>query len=191
MLSNPVNRFNYQSLDKMIAIARETDIDAIAFTPFKSNRGKLSSYGLTRRQQEDLCNRAMHLKRKIRRYSLGDNINRFILRYRFNEIGHKLPCYIYWFHSRIKVDGTVLSCGRSESILGDLKKESFPDIWNGQAYRTMRNKTLSPSGFKYRNEISDCEFCSFVKDNIRIHKIFRYLLPFKGCYAGLLRKKAI
>lgn len=183
VLSNPINRFNYQSLDKMIAIAKEAGIDAIAFTPFKSNRGNLSSYSLTRQQQEDLCNRAMQLKRKIRQYSLGNNINRLILRYRFNEMGYKLPCYIYWFHSRIKVDGKILSCGRSELTLGDLKKESFSDIWNGEAYRMMRNKTLSPSGFKYRNEIADCEFCSFVKDNMRIHKIFKYLLPFKTCKA--------
>lgn len=190
MLSNPVNRLNFQSLDKMIELAREAGADAIAFTPFKSNRGKLSHYGLTRCSQEDLCNRAPQLKRKIRQYSLGDNINRFILRYRFNDISDKLPCYIYWFHSRIKVDGTVLSCGRSELILGDLKKESFSDIWNGQAYRTLRNETLSSSGFKHRNEICDCEFCSFVQDNMSVHKIFKYLLPFRGCYAWLLRKKA-
>ena len=193
VLSNPINCFNYKDVDKMVVLARETGCGAISFTPFKSNRGKLSAYMLSKDQQEDLCNHVIRLKRQIKKYSLIDNINRLILRYRFNDISHKLPCYIYWFHSRIKVDGSVLSCGRSELILGNLKEQSFSDIWNGQAYRTQRNKTLSPSGFNYRNEICDCESCSFVQDNMRIHKIFKFLLPFlrsfRNHYTRPSRKK--
>jgi MoaA/NifB/PqqE/SkfB family radical SAM enzyme len=97
---------------------------------------------------------------------------------RFRAAKHRDPCYICWYHSRIKVDGTVLSCGRSELVLGNLKKESFPEIWNGKAYRMERRKRLSPHSFAYRNRICDCEHCAYVQDNIAIHRRLKYLLPF-------------
>jgi len=178
VLTNPINRLNYQGVDEMVALARETGFDAISFAPFKTNRGELGRYALSKQQQTDLCNHMIRLKKQIRAYSLGENIDRLLLRYRFNDIDQNLPCYICWFHSRIKVDGKVLSCGRSEPVLGSLNRESFSDIWNGEAYRMQRRKRLSPEGYKYRNEISDCEFCSFVQDNMSIHKRFKYLLPF-------------
>jgi hypothetical protein len=61
--------------------------------------------------------------------------------------------------------------------LGSLQQDSFKDIWNGAAYRAERRKMLSPSGVAHRNEICDCEFCSYVQDNRKIHKGFRFLKP--------------
>ena len=72
----------------------------------------------------------------------------------------------------------MLSCGRSELELGSLKTESFSEIWNGKAYRMERRKALSAEGPAYRNEVCDCEFCSFVQDNMSIHRTFKYFLPF-------------
>jgi MoaA/NifB/PqqE/SkfB family radical SAM enzyme len=182
VLTSPLNRFNYQSVDEMAALAKDAGCDAISFTPFKTNRGKLSHYTLSGEEQENLCNHMIRFKDQMRAYSLADNIDRLLLRYRFSDIGQRLPCYICWFHSRIKVDGTVLSCGRSELVLGSLKTESFSEIWNGKAYRLQRRKALSPDGVAYRNEICDCEFCSFVQDNVSIHKISKYFLPFLSSF---------
>jgi hypothetical protein len=71
-----------------------------------------------------------------------------------------------------------VSCGRSELPLGSLKTESFTDIWNGAAYRRERRKRLSPEGNLYRSQVADCEVCGFVVDNGKIHRGFKYLLPF-------------
>ncbi|MBN1832565.1 MAG: radical SAM protein [Deltaproteobacteria bacterium] len=177
VLTNPINRFNHQKVDVMFTLAKEIGCDAISYTPFKTNRGKLARYALSEDQQKDLCHHMIGLRKQIRTNSLGDNIRRLLARYRFNPASHEVPCYIHWFHSRIKVDGSVLSCGRSERILGSLKTESFTDIWNGNAYCMERRKMLSPSGVTYRNEICDCEHCSFVEDNMAIHRRVKYLIP--------------
>jgi MoaA/NifB/PqqE/SkfB family radical SAM enzyme len=178
VLTNPINRLNHQKVDVMFTLAKEIGCDGISYTPFKTNRGKLAHYALSENQQKDLYDHMIGLKKKIRSNSLGDNVDRLLARYRFNPANSQSPCYIHWFHSRIKVDGSVFSCGRSERILGSLKTESFTDIWNGNAYRMERRKMLSPNSFVYRNEICDCEHCSFVQDNIAIHNRVKYLLPF-------------
>lgn len=178
ILTNPINRLNYQGVDAMVALAKQTGFDAISFSPFKTNRGELTQYALSSREQTDLCNHMTKLRKQIRAQGLGENIGRLLARYEFNAAKHRGPCYICWYHSRIKVDGTVLSCGRSELVLGNLKKESFPEIWNGKAYRMERRKRLSPHSFAYRNKICDCEHCAYVQDNIAIHRRLKYLLPF-------------
>jgi MoaA/NifB/PqqE/SkfB family radical SAM enzyme len=178
LITNPLNRLNYQRADQMVALAKEVGCDAISFTPFKTNRGQLSHYALSKEEQRNLFKDMARLKQQLRACSLDDNIDRLLLRYRFDDLNPKLPCYIHWFHSRIKVDGTVLSCGRSESVLGSLKTDSFSEIWDGKAYRMERRKGLSPDGFESRKGICDCEFCSFVQDNMRIHRVFKYFLLF-------------
>jgi MoaA/NifB/PqqE/SkfB family radical SAM enzyme len=178
LLSNPINRLNVRGVDDMVALARETGFDAISFTPFKTNRGALSEYALSDREQSELCNHMLRLRKQIRAQGLGENIGRLLARYEFNAATHGHCCYICWYHSRVKVDGTVRSCGRSDLILGDLKRESFPEIWNGKAYRRERMRMMSPKGFAYRNRICDCEHCSYVQDNLAIHRGFRYALPF-------------
>jgi hypothetical protein len=177
ILTNPINRLNYQGVDAMVALAEQTGFDAISFSPFKTNRGEMTRYALSSREQTDLCNHMTKLRKQIRAQGLGENIGRLLARYEFNPAKHRDPCYICWYHSRIKVDGTVLSCGRSELMLGDLKKEIFPEIWNGKAYRMERRKRMSPHSFSYRNKICDCEHCAYVQDNLAIHRRLKYLLP--------------
>ncbi len=177
ILSNPLNRLNHRGVDDMVALAERTGFDAISFTPFKTNRGELSEYALSARQQADLCAHMGWLRNRIRAQGLGENIGRLLARYRFNAAENRNPCYICWYHSRIKVDGTVLSCGRSERTLGNLNRDRFPAIWNGEAYRRERRRMLSPEGFAYRTRICDCEHCSYVQDNMAIHRGFRFLLP--------------
>jgi MoaA/NifB/PqqE/SkfB family radical SAM enzyme len=177
ILSNPINRLNHHGVDDIVALAKRTGFDAISFTPFKTNLGELSEYALSDQEQTDLCSHMIELRKQIRAQGLGENISRLLARYGFDAAKHRHPCYISWYHSRIKVDGTVLPCGRSELVLGNLKRESFPEIWNGRAYRMDRRRRLPPQGFAYRNKICDCEHCSYVQDNLAIHRRIKYLLP--------------
>jgi len=178
ILTNPINRLNHQGVDAMVALAGQTGFDAISFTPFKTNRGEMSQYALSGREQTDLCDHMTKLRKQIRAQGLGENIGRLLARYEFDAAKYEHPCYICWYHSRIKVDGTVISCGRSESVLGNLTRESFPEIWNGKAYRMERRKRLSPKASSYMTKTCDCEHCSFVQDNMAIHRRVKYLLPF-------------
>ena len=177
VLSNPINRFNYRETKEMVELAAEAGCDAIYFAPFKTNRGKLKRYGLSDEQQADLRIRLAGLRKRIRTLSLENNLDRFLARHTHDPAHHGIPCYIHWFHARIKVDGSVYSCGRSTLALGSLKQAGFRDIWNGAAYRQERRLMLSPSGIAHRNEICDCEYCSYVQDNRKIQRQFKYLKP--------------
>jgi len=177
-LHHPINCFNYNDVDKMVILAKETGCDAISFSPFKTARGQLAHYALPAEEQTALRNRMTALQRQIEALNLGHNLRRFLARMAFHEISHGLPCYVCWFHSRIKVDGTVVSCGRSMLALGSLKTDRFPDIWNGEAYRAERIRRLAPDGQQYREEIADCQVCGYVEDNQKIHRIFKHLQPF-------------
>lgn len=177
-LHNPLNRFNYRDADKMVVLAKETACDAVAFAPFKTNRGELDHHALSAQEETELRRHLLALQAQIKAYGLNHRIDRFLERTAFNQISDKLPCYICWFHSRIKVDGTVVSCGRSELPLGSLAANRFPEIWNGAAYRKERLRRLAPDGCRYRDEIADCQGCGFAGDNLKIHRVVKHLLPF-------------
>lgn len=43
-----------------------------------------------------------------------------------------------WTHAHVKADGLVYPCCFSPEVMGDLRTESFPEIWNGQKYQSLR-----------------------------------------------------
>ena len=178
-LLNPIDRFNYRDVGKMAALAKETGCDAISFTPFRTHHGELDRHALSAQEQVDLRHQMVSLKKRVKAWGMEHYIDRFLARSAFHEVRHKLPCYVCWFHSRVKVDGTVLYCGRSTLALGNLKTERFADIWNGEAYRTERLRRLAAEGCDCGDETADCQVCSFVTDNQKIHRIFKHLLPFR------------
>ncbi len=177
-LLNPTSRLNYRDVDKMVVLAKEAGCDEVSFIPFKTNRGKMDRYALSAADQAELRRRVIALKKQIKAQGLSHDIERFLARLEFPKISHKLPCYVCWFHSRIKVDGTVVSCGRSTVPLGSLQTDRFADIWNGAAYREERIQRLLTESYRHREEITDCEVCGFVRDNRKIHRLFRPMSPF-------------
>jgi MoaA/NifB/PqqE/SkfB family radical SAM enzyme len=43
-----------------------------------------------------------------------------------------------WIHAHIKVEGKVYACCYNHTVMGDLTKQSFDEIWNGPKYRSLR-----------------------------------------------------
>jgi len=87
-----------------------------------------------------------------------------LARYKMKEgeyvIKSSLPdrCARLWFNPVITWDGKVIPCcfdKDAEYIMGDLKLDSFRDIWNGPKYRIFRKSILS-----CRNMIEICRNCS-------------------------------
>lgn len=66
------------------------------------------------------------------------------------------PCYLPWTSVNILENGDILPCcvAGGELIMGNLKKSSFEDIWNGPAYRRLR-KSVNSS-----NPHPTCKTCS-------------------------------
>lgn len=43
-----------------------------------------------------------------------------------------------WTHVHVKEDGLVYPCCFSDEVMGDLRKQSFEEIWNGEKYQDLR-----------------------------------------------------
>ncbi len=75
-------------------------------------------------------------------------------------IKNKLPdhCFRMWSSSVITWDGLIVPCcfdKDAEHKLGNLKKQSFKDIWKGKKYNKFRNDV-----FSHRNKIDICQNCT-------------------------------
>ncbi len=67
-------------------------------------------------------------------------------------------CWKMWQSCVITWDGKVVPCCFDKDahyVLGDLRTQSFNEIWNGEAYNDFRNTLL-----KSRNEIEICKNCT-------------------------------
>ena len=75
---------------------------------------------------------------------------------------NKYPCYAPWTHSLVDFNGLVyVCCMTREQIppLGDLRKQSFEEIWEGAAYRYIRTKMHPPV-------LKPCQRCDdFISEN--------------------------
>lgn len=67
---------------------------------------------------------------------------------RLGAMRDPLPCWAVFTEAHITVDGKLAACCfgtgvDGDLIMGDLKKESFMEGWNSDAYRTLRRAHLS------------------------------------------------
>ena len=165
----------------MVELANDTRCRAINFSPFLDYRGRLAPYALSPVEEKLLCDSLIQIKKQLTSLSIEHNIDETLLRYRIGEaVWDKLPCYVAWFHSRIKVDGTVLPCGQCAFPLGSMEQSNFREIWDGEAYCAFRRQTLSRKGLTAIAKTCECGFCCFVQDNARVHRIWRRLSPFRS-----------
>ena len=179
ILHQPIHKHNFKKTDAMADLAYETGCNAISFSPFLSHRGKLAPYTLSPEEEKSLCLSLMKIKKRLNSLSMKHNIDETLWRYRIGEaVWDKFPCYIGWLHARIKVDGTVLPCGQWNQPLGHLKENRFQEIWNGSGYFTFRRRTLTREGLASITKDCDCGFCCLVRDNLRVHRLFRFVSPF-------------
>lgn len=176
-LHTPINRRNFKTLDTMVDLSLDTGSDVISFSPFLSTKGKMDSLSLSKDDEEALRIYLKGLKKRLKGLPLRHNIERALIRYSLNG---KLPCYAGWYHSRIRVDGTVVPCGPCNITMGDLTKKSFTEIWNDLPYIAFRKGSGTLKSLASLKNECDCEYCCYTEDNHRVHKIFRIAAPFFG-----------
>jgi len=178
-LHHPINRHNFQQIATMVDLALETGCDTITFAPFLTTLGILSSYSLSQEEERLLSLSLEQIKKRLRSLSINHNISHLLARYRsVREIEWTPPCYMGWVHSRVTVDGTILPCKPCNIPMGNLRKDSFHEIWNKSSYRNFRKQVVTHEGLASLGQQCDCELCCYVQDNARIHQIFRWFLPF-------------
>jgi len=178
VLAGPLNRYNYTSIDKRIALADEVGCDGVRFSPFADWTGEFASATVPDEEIETVCEDLANSKRVLESLSLSHNLDEALLRYRLGgEVWLHVPCYAGWFYANISFDGLVKPCGRCPTPLGNLHESSFEDIWNGPKYRAFRAKGLTTGGLASLREQCDCSWCCYAKDNYKVHRYFRWIAP--------------
>ena len=181
ILHHPINRNNFKKINDMVDLAYATRCDTLTFSPLKCWWGSLGSISLSQDEEKLLLHSLMQMEKKLNTLSLRHNIGNTILRYKIGyAVWEKIPCYIAWLHTRVRVNGNVLPCHRCTLTMGNLNEGELQEIWNNSAFQTFRRKTMTRRGLASIGEHCDCNFCGFIHDNMQVHHLFKWLSPFTG-----------
>ena len=178
-LYHPINHHNFHTIDAMVDLAYSTGCNTVSFSPFRTRRRELVSLALSPDEENSVRISLLRIKKRLNSLSINHNIDVTLQRYRIGEsVWQKLPCYIGWFHIRLKVDGTILLCDSCDFVTGNLKEDRLSEIWNNQAIRVFRRQTFTRKGLEAMGEHCECGFCCYIGDNMRIHQLIKWFLPF-------------
>jgi MoaA/NifB/PqqE/SkfB family radical SAM enzyme len=175
----PINRINFRDINAMADLAIETGCNRVSFAPMYSANEILDSYLLSPEEVKRLLEELIRLKQRLNSVPFKHNIPQALLRYELGKtLWQKMPCYIPWFHARIRVDGTVRPCGRCNLFFGNLQDNTFHEIWNGSAIRAFRLQAIRSNESPLSRADCDCSFCCFAGDNAKVHRFFKWFSPF-------------
>ena len=177
-LHRPISRDNFRSIDQALDLACETSCDQFTVAPVHSLKGDVSSYMLSAEEEAEVRQTLLGMRARMRRLGLRHNIDAALELYRVGDAVWKtVPCYVGWVHSRVRVDGTVFTCGRCDLPMGNLTERSFRDIWNGERYRAFRRSVSTREGLEGMKAHCMCGYCCHIRGNVQIHNVFRWWAP--------------
>lgn len=176
-INTVVGRSNYETLASLPDLAHELGADGINLIPVDDHCGEQLSM---RKKDIALFNSEIAPQIEARANALGINIadedaypfGRDESEVRLGRAGryafgyyNKFPCYAPWTHSLIDFNGLVyVCCMTREQIqpLGDIRKQPFREIWEGEAYRHIRLNMHPPA-------LKPCQRCDdFIEENKKI-----------------------
>jgi MoaA/NifB/PqqE/SkfB family radical SAM enzyme len=179
-LHHPINRHNFQQIETFLELALTAKCDGVSFSPFYTWRGALTPSALSPNEEQSLLRSLGKMENRLRSLRFSHNIGQTRTRYQIGKrVWQNIPCYIGWIHSRIKTDGTILPCNRCDLPMGNLEANSLREIWNGSPYRNFRSQASTREGLASLTHQCDCEYCCFIKDNLRVHRLFKWASPFQ------------
>ncbi|HAJ56812.1 MAG TPA: hypothetical protein DCL35_03470 [Candidatus Omnitrophica bacterium] len=178
-LHHPINRNNFRTIDRFVDLALSTGCDSLSFSQFSPVWQSLAPFALSREEEKEVVATLCRVRKRLDSLTVPHNIDNALLRYRLGQnVWQNLPCYIMWFHARIRSDGAVQACGRSELTFGNLHQMSFSQVWNSPSIRRFRRQAMSCRTLSGLRKSCDCDYCCFARDNMRIHRIFKWFAPF-------------
>ena len=176
-INTVVSRTNYQTLETLPDLAHELGADGINLIPVDDHCGEVLSM---RKKDIALFNTEIAPKIAERALALGLIVSdedafpfgRADSEVRLGRAGRyafgyydKHPCYAPWTHSLIDFNGNVyVCCMTRERIppLGNIREQSFKEIWEGAAYRQIRLRMHPPA-------LAACRRCDdFIEQNKNI-----------------------
>jgi MoaA/NifB/PqqE/SkfB family radical SAM enzyme len=174
-----VSRENYDTLDRLPALVHSLGAKSILLMPVDDPSGGLL---LNKRRLLDYNRRiapvlaeqalALGLMRSLReaypfgvtREELAASRNGHYARGEFE----RQPCYAPWTHALIAADARVAPCCSAPRVtLGNLQEQTLAEIWQGEAYRRLRQAMCDGSPLPH------CAGCDvFIVENRVLHGIY-------------------
>jgi MoaA/NifB/PqqE/SkfB family radical SAM enzyme len=178
ILTAPLNRHNYQSTAQRADLAHSLGCQGVAFDYYR-DWGEFASAALSAQETQALCHDLAMAKARLESLSLSHNVAQILLLYRLRQVAQReTHCYVGWYYSRMRLDGTIVPCAPCALPMGNLKDDTFEAIWNGDPYRSFRGKASKRQGLASLGPHCDCEWCCHTRDNFQVHRRFRWLRPF-------------
>lgn len=172
----PLTRHNFKNLIARAELACSLGSDAVVFGYFRDWEGRFSDLCLQSEDIEIIRDDLRVVQKILRSCNIEHNIKQYLAHAMVGrEAWSKTPCYAGWYEAYVKVDGTVLPCGPCFLEMGNLKEQSFAEIWHGSEYNKFRRISSGRVGPSEFGESCECCNCCLVKDNQRVHQYFKWL----------------
>jgi MoaA/NifB/PqqE/SkfB family radical SAM enzyme len=183
-LQMPINRENLGALDRRVEIAVESGAASVSFGYYRAYGSALDYLALG---PEDLPAVRAAFRSALDRLEaarIRHDADVFLERVRLGLSWLNTPCYAPWYACSIRVNGDVLACPRCRVPMGNLGSSSFSSIWKGAPYRAFRRKAMRHAPAAGFWESCECANCCWVRDNLRVHRVFKWFAPMLRRRAG-------
>jgi radical SAM protein with 4Fe4S-binding SPASM domain len=180
-VSMPLNKYNYLNLEERMALIRQTHCDSVYLNFFRNWGSDSQDLTLSMEDSDAIRKDLLKMKKELKAVGVENNIDEYLSRVKLApNFWNRIPCYVGWFQTYITVDGTVIPCSHCYYQVGNLLDTPFKAIWNGTKMKKFRrhgiNLIRENSPFKY----CDCPNCCRIRDNLRVHRIFKLIAPLKA-----------
>jgi len=177
-LHMPLNRYNYLNLEGRMKLIRQTRCDSVSLGFFRNWGGEFQNLSLLQEDYHGFRRNLLKMKKELKAMRIRNNIDEYLSLLKLAPNNwERIPCYAGWFQTHIKVDGTVIPCGHCYYQVGNLMDKSFRAIWNGPEMKKFRRHGIKHDVKDSPLEFCDCPNCCQINDNLRVHRIFKWISP--------------
>ncbi len=203
-LYNVIMNLNYFEIEEMVDLAYTLGVNSAEFTVADVIPGATDILLLSDEQRQEILRLCENSEKKERTENKDTRIFLREFKRRVGEAGAAdgeydklmltdIPCVIGWNFARVIPNGNVNACLKAHRLpVGNLHKNSFAEIWNGQKQMEFRQKTRAgdptdPYFFKIGNDVNSKKIgchrgCDDIERNRRLWARYQQLSTLEQFY---------
>ena len=140
-----IQKANYREIVGLAREVVELDLDNIEFVSLGINEAS-RAMALDAEEAEEARRQVIEADAMMRAAGKTTSAESYLARpkeaYFTKEIFSQIPCHIGQFFCRINVNGDVNPCCASCRVIGNVRQQSYREIWSSPEYRAFRKEAL-------------------------------------------------